>query len=231
MKTQNSSSRSIPSRLLCIGSERKTPVGALREISFGGGCVNDTVMHLASPHMGFGGRGETAARAPTTANAALPPFRIKKSILQKGKADLSMRFGPYADKKVSSLRRFSKISRMRAPLPGPFRLFYGFGRRKLPHRLTKRTGKLFPRPSPRGRAFAPPSFSSCAVFLRATANRKILFSVSRFLSKRTQNGGYVCAVLRSLFYPTVRLFFGSVPFIYVPAPSRSTGSGYPYLYT
>ena len=31
----------------------------LQEIPFGGGCINDTVVHLATPYMGFGGVGQS----------------------------------------------------------------------------------------------------------------------------------------------------------------------------
>ena len=86
---------------------KKNARRALREISFGGGCVNDTVMHLASPHMGFGGVGNSGTGS-YHGECGFAAFSHQKSILQKGKADLSMRFGPYADKKVSSLRRFLK---------------------------------------------------------------------------------------------------------------------------
>ena len=50
----------------------------LRRLSFGGGCINDTVVHLATTHMGFGG--------------VDPPFR----------------YHPYTEKKERLIRFFLK---------------------------------------------------------------------------------------------------------------------------
>lgn len=78
---------------------------ALTEISFGGGCVNDTILHLATPYMGFGGVGESGMGAYHGERGFLA-FSHVKSILKKGKAELSLRYAPYTEKKKRSLRRY-----------------------------------------------------------------------------------------------------------------------------
>ena len=71
---------------------------ALREVSFGGGCVNDVVVHLTNPHMPFGGVGESGMGA-YHGKAGFLTFSHQKSILKKSTAvDLPVRYPPYAGK-------------------------------------------------------------------------------------------------------------------------------------
>lgn len=92
-----------PLALYYFGKRNETR--ALTEISFGGGCVNDTILHLATPYMGFGGVGESGMGAYHGERGFLA-FSHVKSILKKGKAELSLRYAPYTEKKKRSLRRY-----------------------------------------------------------------------------------------------------------------------------
>lgn len=49
--------RPKPLALYIFTSDAKTEQFFLKRLSFGGGCINDTVIHLATPYMGFGGVG------------------------------------------------------------------------------------------------------------------------------------------------------------------------------
>lgn len=63
--------------------------------SFGGGCINDTVIHLATSGMGFGGFGESGMGAYHGKEGFLT-FSHKKSIVDKKLwLDLPMRYQPY----------------------------------------------------------------------------------------------------------------------------------------
>lgn len=84
---------------------KKNESRALQEISFGGGCVNDTILHLATPRMGFGGVGESGMGA-YHGKRGFDAFSHTKSILKKGKLELSLRFAPYSDKKLASLKKY-----------------------------------------------------------------------------------------------------------------------------
>ena len=84
---------------------KKNEPRALQEISFGGGCVNDTILHLATPRMGFGGVGESGMGA-YHGKRGFDAFSHTKSILKKGKTELSLRFAPYSDKKLASLKKY-----------------------------------------------------------------------------------------------------------------------------
>ena len=46
-----------PLALYLFTSSKATERQVFDTLSFGGGCVNDTIIHLATPHMGFGGVG------------------------------------------------------------------------------------------------------------------------------------------------------------------------------
>ena len=81
---------------LYIYSEDKK---VIREItsrcSFGGGCVNDCIIHLATSNMGFGGVGESGMGA-YHGKTGFDTFTHYKSIVDKKTwMDLPMRYQPY----------------------------------------------------------------------------------------------------------------------------------------
>ena len=80
----------------------------LRRLSFGGGCVNDTVVHLATTHMGFGGVGASGMGA-YHGKRSFDTFSDEKSVLDKSTfLDLPIRYHPYTQKKEKLLRFFLK---------------------------------------------------------------------------------------------------------------------------
>lgn len=63
--------------------------------SYGGGCINDTIIHLATSEMGFGGVGESGMGA-YHGKAGFDAFSHSKSIVDKKTwIDLPMRYQPY----------------------------------------------------------------------------------------------------------------------------------------
>lgn len=67
----------------------------LDRCSFGGGCINDTIIHLATPHMGFGGVGESGMGA-YHGKRGFEAFSHQKSIVDKKTfMDLPVRYQPY----------------------------------------------------------------------------------------------------------------------------------------
>lgn len=80
----------------------------LRDISFGGGCINDTLMHVASHHMNFGGVGNSGMGG-YHGKYSFDLFSHKKSILKQPTwIDLPMRYHPYKDSTLSMLRKILK---------------------------------------------------------------------------------------------------------------------------
>lgn len=80
----------------------------LTACSFGGGCINDVVIHLATPHMGFGGVGESGMGA-YHGKCGFDTFSHKKSIVDKKRfIDLPMRYQPYTRLYTKLIRMFLK---------------------------------------------------------------------------------------------------------------------------
>lgn len=81
---------------LYIFSESKQAVRTITErCQFGGGCVNDCVVHLATSNMGFGGVGESGMGS-YHGKTGFDAFSHTKSILDKKTwMDLPMRYQPY----------------------------------------------------------------------------------------------------------------------------------------
>ena len=94
---------------LYLFSENRQNIKAITErLSFGGGCVNDTVIHLATSNMGFGGVGESGMGA-YHGKAGFNAFSHTKSIVSKGtRIDLPMRYQPYKQSFKGLLRFFLK---------------------------------------------------------------------------------------------------------------------------
>lgn len=66
--------------------------------SFGGGCINDTIMHLTSPHLPFGGVGMSGIGS-YHGKKSFDTFTHYKSILKRSNIiDINFRYPPYKDK-------------------------------------------------------------------------------------------------------------------------------------
>ena len=77
----------------------------MRLIPFGGGCINDTVMHLASHSLPFGGTG-TSGMGAYHGKASFNTFTREKSVVEKGfLVDVPLRYAPFAGK-YRLFRRF-----------------------------------------------------------------------------------------------------------------------------
>lgn len=77
-------------------------------LSFGGGCINDTIIHLATSEMGFGGVGESGMGA-YHGKAGFDAFTHYKSIVDKKTwIDLPMRYQPYKKSNKKLVKLFLK---------------------------------------------------------------------------------------------------------------------------
>lgn len=81
---------------LYLFSESKARIREVTErCSYGGGCINDTIIHLATSEMGFGGVGESGMGA-YHGKEGFEVFSHTKSIVDKKTwMDLPMRYQPY----------------------------------------------------------------------------------------------------------------------------------------
>jgi len=92
--------RQKPLALYIFSENRKNINSILDRISFGGGCINDVVIHLATSEMGFGGVGESGMGS-YHGKTGFEAFSHTKSIVDKKTfMDLPMRYQPY-DRKIN----------------------------------------------------------------------------------------------------------------------------------
>lgn len=79
----------------------------IRQFSFGGGCVNDTLIHIANKNLPFGGVGHSGMGA-YHGQASFDTFSHKKSITKRPTwLDIKIRYAPYTDK-LKKIRRLLK---------------------------------------------------------------------------------------------------------------------------
>lgn len=77
----------------------------LAKVPFGGGCINDTVIHLANPNLPFGGVG-TSGIGSYHGQKSFDTFTHYKSVFEQGtKVDIPLRYPPY-EGKLSWLKLF-----------------------------------------------------------------------------------------------------------------------------
>ena len=87
---------------------KSTGKDLLRRLHFGGGCINDTIIHLASETLPFGGVGESGM-GHYHGKFGFETFSHLKSIVDKPVwLDLPMRYQPYTPAKLRLIRRFLK---------------------------------------------------------------------------------------------------------------------------
>ncbi|MFD1425854.1 aldehyde dehydrogenase [Kroppenstedtia sanguinis] len=96
-----------PLALYYFSNNRGKQEKILRSISFGGGCINDTIMHLATPHLPFGGVGNSGL-GNYHGKHSFDCFSHQKSVLkQTQKFDLPFRY-PSSKNGLKVLRRIMK---------------------------------------------------------------------------------------------------------------------------
>ncbi|MDQ0268290.1 aldehyde dehydrogenase [Cytobacillus purgationiresistens] len=98
--------RPKPLALYLFTESEKVQKEVLTHISFGGGCINDTVLHLSSPHLPFGGVGESGMGA-YHGKGSFDVFSHEKSMLkQSTKFDLPFRYP--SQNALKTIKRFIK---------------------------------------------------------------------------------------------------------------------------
>lgn len=97
-----------PLALYIFTSDKEAAEKVTSHCGFGGGCVNDTIIHLATSEMGFGGFGESGMGS-YHGKDGFHTFSHYKSIVDKKTwLDLPMRYQPYRKIYEKLLRKFLK---------------------------------------------------------------------------------------------------------------------------
>lgn len=98
--------KSRPKPLSCyvFTNDKKTKQKILNEISFGGGAINDALMHITNSHMGFGGVGESGIGS-YHGEYGFKAFSHYKSILDKPTwLEPSIKYYPHTNIKLKLIK-------------------------------------------------------------------------------------------------------------------------------
>lgn len=105
---ENVNSHPNPLALYYFTSDKKRADRVISNCQFGGGCINDTIIHLATTHMPFGGVGESGM-GQYHGQKGFETFSHFKSIVDKKTwIDLPMRYQPYKKSSEKMIRKFMK---------------------------------------------------------------------------------------------------------------------------
>lgn len=103
---QNINKLTKPLALYIFSNSKENQNKVLNSCDFGGGCINDTIMHIATPHLGFGGIKHSGIGA-YHGKVGFETFTHYKSILKKQNwLDLPMRYQPFNKFKYLLIRMF-----------------------------------------------------------------------------------------------------------------------------
>ena len=101
-------SRPHPLALYFFSQNRQAVSKVMKVCPFGGGCINDTIIHLATTNMGFGGVGNSGM-GTYHGKVGFDTFSHIKSIVDKKTfLDLPMRYQPYGKLNDRLIRFFLK---------------------------------------------------------------------------------------------------------------------------
>ena len=98
--------REHPLALYLFSEDPALQKRVLASVPFGGGCINDTIVHLATSRMGFGGVGHSGMGS-YHGKKSFDTFSHEKSVLKKStRIDMPVRYMPYTPLKDRLLRVF-----------------------------------------------------------------------------------------------------------------------------
>lgn len=96
-----------PLALYLFSKDRSRQKQILKSLSFGGGCINDTVLHYSNIHLPFGGVG-SSGMGSYHGKRNFFTFTHERGILQSSHIDVPVRYLPYSCIKDWLIRRILK---------------------------------------------------------------------------------------------------------------------------
>lgn len=97
--------RPHPLAFYVFTEDMKEAHSLIKRIPFGGGCINDTIMHIANHHIPFGGVGNSGMGGYHGYHS-FETFSHKKSIVHSTtKLDIPIRYGPLTESKWKILKK------------------------------------------------------------------------------------------------------------------------------
>ena len=106
---RNVNSMAHPLALYIFAQDKAICEKVTSECGFGGGCINDTIIHLATSYLGFGGVGNSGMGS-YHGKKSFDTFTHEKSIIKKSdKIDIPVRYMPYNKAKEQLMKFFLKL--------------------------------------------------------------------------------------------------------------------------
>lgn len=100
---------SNPLATYVFSKNKKHAKQVITKINFGGGCINDTVMHLTNENLPFGGI-KTSGLLAYHGYESFKVFTHFKSVLVKSpNREINFKYPPYKEKKIKFLRKIGKF--------------------------------------------------------------------------------------------------------------------------
>ncbi len=100
--------RPRPLALYCFSEDKEKTREVMTGLSFGGGAVNDCLLHIAGSHAPFGGVGNSGM-GNYHGKFGFDTFTHQKTVLKKGRfMDLSLRYPPFQKKDLKLLEKVLK---------------------------------------------------------------------------------------------------------------------------
>lgn len=98
-------SRPRPLALYCFTESSKVKKQVLDSCRFGGGCINDTLIHLATSEMPFGGVGESGMGGYHGETGFMEFTHMRSIVDKKTWLDVAARYQPYTEENLKLIRK------------------------------------------------------------------------------------------------------------------------------
>ncbi len=99
------SDKPAPLSAYLFSNDKKEQEQFINNVRFGGGCINDTIMHLSNPNLPFGGVGNSGLGS-YHGKFGFETFSHQKGILKRATwGEPNLKYPPYTQKKFSWIRK------------------------------------------------------------------------------------------------------------------------------
>ena len=93
-----------------FSNNKAEQAGWLSQLSFGGGCINDAIMHITNPNLPFGGVGQSGTGS-YHGKAGFDSFSHRKSVFKKPSLfEVPLKYPPYTTTKMGWIKRLLQFS-------------------------------------------------------------------------------------------------------------------------
>ena len=93
-----------------FSNNKAEQAGWLSQLSFGGGCINDAIMHITNPNLPFGGVGQSGTGS-YHGKAGFDTFSHRKSVFEKPRLfEVPLKYPPYTITKMGWIKRLLQFS-------------------------------------------------------------------------------------------------------------------------